>query len=133
MSMPILIYILAGSIIVLLVWVVILEHRIKKFFAGTKAHSLEDVMIQIALPAGSKVVTTTGDGYQGVKAAGEGGGNVAVWRVPKMAATDRQAFTMTLSPAATTLRGKVTWGKPVAKADGEVNIQLAGARGRGPA
>jgi cytochrome c553 len=98
-----------------------------------KGVAAEDVMIQVALPAGAKVVTTTGDGYQGVKADAEGKANVAVWRVPKMAAADVQKFTMTLSPAATALRGKITWGKPVAKADGEVNIQLAGARGRGPA
>jgi hypothetical protein len=50
-----------------------------------------------------------------------------------MKAADQRTFTMTLSPAATALRGTVTWAKPVAKADGEVNIQLATGRGRGPA
>ncbi len=50
MSIPILnllVYILACVIVLLLVWVAITEHRIKKFFAGTKAKNLEDVMMQI--------------------------------------------------------------------------------------
>jgi Protein of unknown function (DUF4446) len=50
MSIPILnllVYILAGVVVLLLIWVAVTEHRIKKFFAGTKAKNLEDVMIQI--------------------------------------------------------------------------------------
>lgn len=44
----ILIYILSGVIIILLIWIATLERRLKKFFAGTKAKSLEGVMIQIS-------------------------------------------------------------------------------------
>ena len=42
-----LIYIISGITILILVWIFITEHRIRKFFAGTKAENLEDVMIQI--------------------------------------------------------------------------------------
>jgi hypothetical protein len=47
MSMIILVYALAGVSVLLLVWIALLEHRIRKFWAGTKAHNLEDVMLQI--------------------------------------------------------------------------------------
>jgi hypothetical protein len=50
MSIPILnllVYIVAFVSALLLIWVLITEHRIRKFFAGTKAKNLEDVMIQI--------------------------------------------------------------------------------------
>lgn len=48
MTISILVYILAGVIIILLIWIAILELRLKKFFAGTKAKNLEDVMIEIS-------------------------------------------------------------------------------------
>lgn len=44
MTTSILLYILAGAIIILLIWIGLLEHRLKKFFAGTKAKNLEEVM-----------------------------------------------------------------------------------------
>lgn len=52
MTMPILLYILAGIIIILLVWIGLLEHRLKKFFAGTKAKNLEEVMITLGKQVG---------------------------------------------------------------------------------
>ncbi|MEI6660443.1 MAG: DUF4446 family protein [bacterium] len=42
-----LIYILSGIIALIMVWIFITEMRIKKFFAGTKASNLEDVLIQV--------------------------------------------------------------------------------------
>ncbi len=47
MSISILVYILSGIIVILLLWIGLIEHRMKKFFAGTKARNLEDVMIQL--------------------------------------------------------------------------------------
>ena len=47
MSISILVYILSGIIVILLVWIGITEYRFKKFFAGTKARNLEDVMIRL--------------------------------------------------------------------------------------
>ncbi len=47
MSISILVYILSGLVIVLLLWIGLTEYRFKKFFAGTKARNLEDVMIQL--------------------------------------------------------------------------------------
>ncbi len=47
MSISILVYILSGIIIILLIWIGLTEYRFKKFFAGTKARNLEEVMIEI--------------------------------------------------------------------------------------
>jgi hypothetical protein len=42
-----LIYILAGIIVILLVWVMSTERRLKKFFVGKKAENLEELMTDI--------------------------------------------------------------------------------------
>ena len=46
-SIPILVYILSGIIIIILLWVSLTEYRFRKFFAGTKARNLEEVMIKL--------------------------------------------------------------------------------------
>lgn len=52
MTISILLYILAGVIVILLIWIGLLEHRLKKFFAGTKAKNLEEVMITLGKQVG---------------------------------------------------------------------------------
>lgn len=47
MSISILIYILSGVVIILLLWIGLTEYRFKKFFAGTNARNLEEVMIHL--------------------------------------------------------------------------------------
>lgn len=47
MSISILVYILSGVIVVLLLWIGLTEYRFKKFFAGTKARNLEEVMVKL--------------------------------------------------------------------------------------
>lgn len=47
MNISILIYILSGVVIMLLLWVSLTEYRFKKFFAGTKARNLEDVITKL--------------------------------------------------------------------------------------
>ncbi|MEI7689140.1 MAG: DUF4446 family protein [Candidatus Nomurabacteria bacterium] len=47
MSISILVYILSGIIVILLIWIGLTEYRFKKFFAGTKARNLEEVMIEL--------------------------------------------------------------------------------------
>ena len=47
MSISILVYILSGVIVILLLWIGLTEYRFKKFFAGTKARNLEEVMITL--------------------------------------------------------------------------------------
>jgi hypothetical protein len=44
MTNSILIYILAGVIAILAIWILIIERRMKKLFAGTKARNLEGVI-----------------------------------------------------------------------------------------
>ncbi|MDQ5841169.1 MAG: c-type cytochrome, partial [Chloroflexota bacterium] len=95
-----------------------------------KGITVEDITVSLALPAGAKVVSATGAGYQGVRHDEEAKSEVAVWRVPSMVATDRQAFTITLSPAATALRGTIRWARPAVKADDDVAFAMAGP-GRG--
>ncbi|MEK7586074.1 MAG: DUF4446 family protein [Patescibacteria group bacterium] len=47
MNTLVLIYILAGIIVILLVWVMLTERRLKKFFVGKKAEDLEELMTDI--------------------------------------------------------------------------------------
>ncbi len=93
----------------------------------------EDVTVAVALPSGAKVVSTTGGGYEGVKHDEEMKSDVAMWRIPSMAAGDRQSFTITLAAPASELRGRIRWAKPAVKADTEVDFALAtgGRGGRG--
>jgi len=103
-----------------------------------KGLAAEDVTISLMLPPGTKAVSATGTGYQGTKRDEKANGDVAVWRVPKIAAHDHQNFTITLSgtPAGDAIpRGTIAWAKPTAKADAVVNFALPrpGGRGRGAA
>jgi hypothetical protein len=104
--------------------------------AGVKNKGLtaEDLTIEIELPENAKVVTATGAKYEGVRRNGEAK-TVASWRVPRLAATEQQALTLTLAAPASALRGTIRWAKPAVRADGEVTFQLAtgGRGGRGGA
>jgi mono/diheme cytochrome c family protein len=91
----------------------------------------EDITVTVAIPDGVTVVNATGAGYQGVRYSEESKSDVAAWRIPILAPGDRQAFTLTLSAPASTLRGIVTWAKPAVKADGEIEFALAAPGGRG--
>jgi len=106
-----------------------------------KGLTAEEISIALTLPAGSTVVGTSGTGYQGVRRDAQSGADVTTWSVARMAAKDRQTYTITLSPPAAgaqRLRGAVRWAKP-AFGDGttdSANIPLApvaGAPGRGGA
>jgi mono/diheme cytochrome c family protein len=104
--------------------------------AGVKDKGLtaEDVTVALVVPADASVVKATGPGYQGVRRDDESKGNVAVWRVPRMAATERHTFTITLAgavKAAETPHGTIRWAKPTVKADDVVEIVSTAGRGRG--
>lgn len=47
MSISILTYIISGVIVIILLWIALTEYRFRKFFAGTKAKNLEEVMIKL--------------------------------------------------------------------------------------
>ena len=51
----------------------------------------------LALPAGAKVVKTTGEGYQGVRHDDEAKADVAVWKIASMPAAAQQTLTVTLA------------------------------------
>ena len=83
-----------------------------------KGLTAEDLTISLVVPAGSTVVSTTGAGYQGVKEDPDLKAQVAVWRLNRIAAKERQTYTLTLSRAATAadnVRGNVKWTKPTVK------------------
>ena len=103
-----------------------------------KGLAAEDVTISVVLPAGTKAVSATGTGYQGTKRDEKANADVAVWRLPKLAAHEHQNFTITIAgtPASEAgPRGTVAYAKPTAKADAVVNfaLQRPGGRGRGGA
>ena len=78
----------------------------------------EDVTVTLAVPAGAKVVTATGAGYQGVRRDEQAKADVAVWTVSRMAPKDRQTYTLTLSQTGTAkdnVRGTLRWTKPTVK------------------
>ena len=101
-----------------------------------KGWTAEEITISLTLPPGTKAVSATGTGYQGTKRDEKTNADIAVWRVPRMAAHEHQAFTITLAgtPAGDAVpRGTVAYAKPAAKSDAVVNfaLQRPGGRGRG--
>jgi mono/diheme cytochrome c family protein len=99
-----------------------------------KGLTAEDVTIALAIPAGTKVVSATGTGYQGVKTDEKTNAAQAVWRLPSLAPRDHQTITITLAgtPVGNAVpRGTVQWVKPAAKADAVVNFALPQPGGRG--
>ena len=96
-----------------------------------KGITTEGITVSVALPAGITLASAAGAGYQGVHHSEEAKADVAAWKIPSLAAGDRQAFTLTLSAPPSTLKGTITWAKPVVKADGEIEFALAAPGGRG--
>jgi len=47
MNTTILIYIISGIVVIILLWIMSIELRFKKFFAGTKAHNLEEMIVLV--------------------------------------------------------------------------------------
>ena len=93
----------------------------------------EDVTVAVAIPSGTRVVNATGRGYEGVRHDEDMKSDVALWRVPILAAGDRQAFALTLSASAPRLRGTIRWARPAVKVDGDITFALPAGRGRGGA
>lgn len=81
-----------------------------------KGLTAEGLTISVALPAGVTVVSTTGDGYKGTSPAGGLAGTVtlATWQAPKIAAGEKQIYTLTIAGTADGLfRGSsIKWAKP---------------------
>jgi len=72
----------------------------------------EALTITVQVPQGSTVIAAAGRGYQGLRSDEALGGNILVWQLPALTAASRETFTLTLSAAATDLRGTVAWVKP---------------------
>jgi len=90
----------------------------------------EDLTIALVVPAGTTVVSTTGNGYQGVRADAALKATAAVWQLAKIAPGEHQTYSLTLSRAGTAadnVRGAIRWTKPAVKTGpiDEVAIALA--------
>jgi hypothetical protein len=83
-----------------------------------KGLTAEEITVAVALPPGAKVVSTTGDGYAGIKRDPKinGGADAAVWKISALRPGDRLTCTLTLAGPAAPLAGfkgsVVTWEKP---------------------
>jgi len=89
-----------------------------------KGVEADNATIAVDVPAGTKVVTTTGTGYKGVRADKKAKGNVAEWQVAKLAPNDKQEYSITLSkalPPSEHLTGSIHWmtrgGRPAGPKD----------------
>jgi mono/diheme cytochrome c family protein len=77
-----------------------------------KGLTAQDVTVTLILPTGAQVKGTTGEGYQSVRHDDEAKADVAVWKVPRIAAKDRLKFTLTLSRPGgekDNVRGRIAW------------------------
>ncbi len=95
-----------------------------------KALTAEDLTISLVLPAGATVVSTTGDGYQGVRVDPEAKANAAVWQTGRMEPKDRRTYVLTLSRAGTAqdnVRGSIRWMRPAVKTGPNDNVVIAPA------
>jgi hypothetical protein len=60
----------------------------------------ENLTIALALAPGTKVVSGTGAGYQGVRNESELNAQAAIWQVPSLAPKEKQTYTLTVSGSA---------------------------------
>jgi mono/diheme cytochrome c family protein len=82
-----------------------------------KGLTSENLTVALALAPGTKVVSGTGVGYQGVRTDSELKSQAAIWQVPSIAPKEKQAFTLTVSgtggkPAEIFKGSAVRWAKP---------------------
>jgi mono/diheme cytochrome c family protein len=112
---------------------------VRNFGVKGKGLAAEGMSINLAVPAQSSVVGATGAGYQGVTRDAKTGDSLARWSVPRLAASEAQTYTVTLSgsgAAAGIAKGStVSWAKPAVRegfpntrtSDDSVNITVARA------
>lgn len=93
---------------------------VQNFGITGKGLAAEEISISIAVPPGASVVSATGTEYQGVRRDTTIGADVAVWTLPRIAAAEKQTYTVTLSgagAAAGIAKGStVSWSKPAVRA-----------------
>jgi len=80
-----------------------------------KGLTAEDLTVMLPLPAGAKVIATTGTGYQGVRHDEKSNTDAAVWQLARLTADEQQTLTLTLtgsSAGSEIAKGTVGWKKP---------------------
>ena len=85
--------------------------------------------VNLVIPAGATVVSTTDDGYKGVHMDAQAKANVAEWQLASLAPKDTRSVTITLSKAGTTadnVKGTIRWAKPAPKKGPNLDVQNIG-------
>jgi hypothetical protein len=80
-----------------------------------KGPTAEDLLVSLQLPEGAEVSNPSGAGYQGVRRDDSSKMNVAVWRLDRLAPTEKQMYAITLSQDKTgraITGGSVSWVRP---------------------
>jgi hypothetical protein len=77
-----------------------------------KGLTAEDITAVLELKPGTKVVETTGPGYQGVRGDAQRKVDSAVWHLERLGPKEEQEYTIRLSSGGGILLGQVRWTKP---------------------
>ncbi len=96
-----------------------------------KGLAAQGVTIDMMVPAGSTVVSATGDGYKGIHPDPATNTQVAEWQVAKLAPTDTRLFKVTLS-AAGQPKGSIRWASPKPKTGPNLDSVNFALRPAGP-
>ncbi len=95
-----------------------------------KGLTAEDVTVTLVLTPGTKVKSTTGDGYKGVKNDAQAKADVAVWQFGKLGPKDEQKYTITLETGGIA-SGNVRWTKPALGTPGPDQVAITIPRPQG--
>ncbi|HEY5623964.1 MAG TPA: c-type cytochrome [Gammaproteobacteria bacterium] len=98
-----------------------------------KGLTADEVTVALAVPVGASVVAATGASYEGIRKSSSGG-DLAVWKVSRLAPGDLQTFTITISREADEeLQGTIEYARPVIPSGDVIPIRPAVRRGAGEA
>jgi hypothetical protein len=101
-----------------------------------KGLTIQGLVIDMAVPAGTSIVKGGGPGYKGVHTDAQTKAAVAEWQVSRLAPKDTQTLTFVLSAAPANpadLKGTVHWTKPGPKSGPSTDVvNIGGAPAGGP-
>lgn len=87
----------------------------------------QDLLVSLKLPAGVTVSKASDSGYQGVRHDQQANADTAVWKIDRLAPTEKQMFTITLRGSRDGGQiggGSVSWARPTLPGDLHDSVQL---------